>query len=149
MTKLVVHLLSFLFFIFFLSCQPEIKTTVEENLKPLGQNDYIFVLRTQDIVPDNAFKIGFLEIRKKNYNLEEQMKIIEKAKMIARNAGANIIQIIHTPDDTQDLQSESLQVNLYHVDHLDPGLENALDNHNSGTLQYPFYKEKELIIDMN
>ncbi|GAB4162145.1 MAG: hypothetical protein Tsb0033_20750 [Winogradskyella sp.] len=109
-------LFTYLFVLLCFSCAPQLKSTILKTRPPLPENDLIVVLDIsddqtidEDLVGSIAAKDGGLSVNCTYY------ENVLNLKVLARNAGANLVKITEhkTPDNRSTCHR--LKANIYYV----------------------------------
>ena len=85
----------FLFLLLILnSCGPSANSALLKNYPTLGFDEEVMVLEIDDPRPKNAEVLGTIKIRDTGFSVKcNYESVVERAKLEARKAGGNIIQL--------------------------------------------------------
>ncbi len=85
----------FLFLLFILhSCSPSANSALLKNYPTLGFDEEVIVLKIDDPRPKNAEVLGTIKIGDTGFSIKcNYESVVERAKLEARKAGGNIIQL--------------------------------------------------------
>lgn len=77
------------------SCSPKITTQIQSNYPPLDYKEDVVIYKLEDPVPTQAEELGIIKIGDTGFSTNcNYTVVIEAAKLEARKAGGNAIQIV-------------------------------------------------------
>ena len=99
-----------------ISCSPKIRTSIQAKQSSLTYDADVFVFNVKDVIPDGVTKIGTLSIGDTGFTTDcSYESIMEKAKLEARKAGANLVKITeHKLPTTLGSTCHRIKATLYY-----------------------------------
>ncbi|HOS16888.1 MAG TPA: hypothetical protein PKX15_07770 [Bacteroidales bacterium] len=103
------------------ACSPKITTTIVKNYPPIDYQEEVRILGLYDSIPADSEELGIVKIGDSGFTVDCGWDVvIDYAKMEARKAGGNAIQIIeHTPPNPFGSSCHKIIAKIYRVNNFD------------------------------
>ena len=103
------------------ACSSKITTTIVKNYPPIDYQEEVRILGLYDSIPADSEELGIVKIGDSGFTVDCGWDVvIDYAKMEARKAGGNAIQIIeHTPPNPFGSSCHKIIAKIYRVNNFD------------------------------